>query len=98
MPDNDAIETVKDSGSSPDFDDDATVRDLFEAHLVMGAALTAQEVLDSTSITVVNGGPQPVDASASPATVGGAPLASVDNTVGSSSLVHIVSAVLLPQA
>jgi hypothetical protein len=64
----------------------------------MGSAVTSQEVLDASEVTVVNGGPQPVDASAGPATVGGAPPSSRDNTVGPGSVVHTVTAVLLPQA
>ncbi|MEP4649966.1 MAG: fasciclin domain-containing protein, partial [Ilumatobacter sp.] len=93
VPTNDAIETLRNSASSPDFDDDDVVRALFEAHLVDGESLDVDAIAGRGSITVVNGGAQPVDASGTPVRVGGVSLTQIDNAVDGG-IVHVVGGVL----
>lgn len=97
LPTNDALEDVQDGADPPDFDDDDTVRALFEAHLVVGEALDSAAIADRESIEVVNGDPQPVDASADPIEIGGIPVSDVDDAVDNAvdgGIVHVLDGVL----
>ena len=93
VPTNEAIQAAKDGANPPDFNDDAVVRALFEAHIVRGEALDGATIADRTSIEVSNGGPQPVDASVTPVRVGGVPVTQVDNAVDGG-VVHVLSGVM----
>ncbi len=93
VPTNDAIQTLRNSGSAPDFGDDDVVRALFGAHLVEGESLNGDAIAGRRSITVANGGPQPVDASGTPVRVGGVSLTQIDNAVDGG-IVHVVGGVL----
>lgn len=95
-PDNAAIQALRDGENPPDLSDDAVVRDLLLAHVSFGDALTGQQVLGSARIDVANGGPQLIDADASPPTIGGAPLIALDIEVDGG-VVHLIGAALTPQ-
>ena len=92
-PDDDAIRALRDSGF--DLSDDQAVRDLLLAHLAP-EALTSQQLLSMQEVAVEDGGPQPIDASANPPTIGGAPLVRTDAQVDGG-VVHVLGATLTPQ-
>lgn len=91
VPTNDAIEAARASADPPDFDDDAAVRALFEAHLHIGEQIDDPSTV--AEIDVENGGPQPIDADANPITIGGVRIIGLDNQVDGG-VVHIVDRVL----
>jgi uncharacterized surface protein with fasciclin (FAS1) repeats len=94
-PNNDAIAAAAAEPDAPDFTDPATVRDILLAHLVTNGALPAADVLALPAVDVAFGGPQPVDAAASPPTVGGAGIIEPDVGAGNS-ILHVVNAVITP--
>ncbi len=92
VPTNDAIEALRNSADAPDFDNDEVVRELFEAHIVRGEALDAAAMAAAGEVVVSNGGPQPVDASTDPITVGGVEVTVTDSAVDGG-IVHVLDGV-----
>ena len=92
VPTNDAIQALRDSADAPDFNDDEVVRELFEAHIVRGAALDAAAIAAADEVAVSNGGPQPVDASTNPITVGGVDVTRTDGAVDGG-IVHVIDGI-----
>lgn len=93
VPTNDAIDALRNSAGAPDLNDDAAVRALFEAHLQRGGRLDSTALRNSARVGVANGGPQTVDGSANPFTVGGVDVIRVDNSVADG-VVHVLDGVL----
>jgi uncharacterized surface protein with fasciclin (FAS1) repeats len=95
-PDNAAIDDLRDDPDGPDLGDDAIVDNLLRAHLSIGDSLVLSELAALTEIAVDFGGPQPIDAGATPPTVGPAVITGPDNVV-EGGIVHVVDATLDPQ-
>ena len=91
MPTNDAITILLGGDDPPDLSDDDVVRDLFGAHLQNGALL--DDPASVTEVVVANGGPQPIDSSVNPITIGGVRIINVNNPVDGV-VVHLVDRVL----
>ncbi len=94
VPTNNAIEALEDGDNPPDLSDDDVVRELFGAHIQRGAQLDDPSTV--TEVAVSNGGPQPVDSSANPITVGGVDVISIGNQVDGG-VVHVLGGVLTVQ-
>ena len=95
-PDNAAIDDLRSDPDGPDLGDDAVVESLMRAQLSVGDAFTLSELAGLTEIDVEFGGPQPLDAGATPPTVGDAEITDPDNVV-EGGIVHVIDTVLEPQ-
>ena len=94
-PDNAAIDDLRDDPDGPDLSDDEIVENLLLAHLSIGDSFVLSELADLTEIAVEAGEPQPIDAGATPPTVGAAVITVADNVVDGG-IVHVVDAALDP--
>jgi uncharacterized surface protein with fasciclin (FAS1) repeats len=95
-PDNAAIDDLRNDPGGPDLDDATIVEDLLRAHLAPGGARTLADLAGLAELAVDFGGPQPIDASANPLTIGGAEIVESDQVV-SGGIVHVIDAALAPQ-
>jgi uncharacterized surface protein with fasciclin (FAS1) repeats len=96
VPDNAAIEELRNDPDGPDLDDDVVVEQLLRAHLSIGEELALADLAGRSEIAVEFGGPQPLDAGDSPPTISGAILFDTDLAVVGG-VVHAIDATLDPQ-
>jgi uncharacterized surface protein with fasciclin (FAS1) repeats len=94
-PSNTAIELAAAGVGAPDFTDPAVVRDILLTHVHTEGVLLAVDVLGLSEVTVANGGPHAIDASATPPTIGGGGVLVVDVT-SSNGVIHVIDLVLQP--
>ena len=92
-PNNAAINTLRDDPNGPDLTDDEVVKALLQAHLSTGESLTLNDLANLKEVSVDNGGPQQIDAEATPLTVGDAGIIFKDNVVVGG-IVQVINAVL----
>jgi uncharacterized surface protein with fasciclin (FAS1) repeats len=92
-PSNTAIENATNTVPPPDLTDQELVTSILLAHVNGTEALLAVDVLDLTEVPVLEGGPQPVDATATPPTIGGAGLLVLD-IEAANGVLHVIDAVM----
>ena len=96
VPNNAAIDTLRNDPDAPDLSDDAVVAQFLRAHLSVGRALTTDDLSGMGQIDVESGGPQPLDVAARPPTVGGAVI-SDPNKLVDGGIVHVIQSTLQPR-
>jgi|GEM_PF-4496240 len=95
VPDNDAIQALRDASGDIDLDDDTQVRELLLGHVVTGEALTAAEIVGRDSLVVASGAPRVVDAATTPVRIGTGTLTETDIVVDGG-VVHLLGTVIEP--
>lgn len=92
-PSNTAIENALNTVPPPDVSDQDLVTSILLAHVNGTEALLAADVLALSEVEVLEGGPQPVDASATPPTIGGAGILVID-IEAANGVLHVIDAVM----